>query len=212
MTRSGKDGVPALFGLVLAGGQSRRFGSDKAAIEIDGEPLLARTFGLLESQAVEVFVSVAAAQSADDLRSGFPTINDDEPDLGPAGGLRSAHRRHPEVAWFVAACDLPGLDERTVADLVQSRNARKGATAYRSPVDGCAEPLCTIYEPATLARFASQPAAGQGLSPRRLLRDCDVELVELRNVGSLRNANTPKDLEDSDWQGAKRAVDRTETE
>lgn len=197
MTKTNQDSVPALFGLVLAGGRSRRFGSDKAAIEIDGQTLLARTFELLDPLADEVYVSVAAAQAADELRDAFPTIHDDEPGLGPAGGLRSAHRQHPDVAWFVVACDLAGLDERTVADLVQSRNAEKGATAYRSPVDGCAEPLCTIYEPATLARFARQPATGQGLSPRRLLRDCDAELVELPDPGSLWNVNTPEDLDDS---------------
>ncbi|NND36955.1 MAG: NTP transferase domain-containing protein [Gammaproteobacteria bacterium] len=196
MTETNKDSVPALFGLVLAGGRSRRFGSDKAAIEIDGRTLLARTFGLLDSVADEVFVSVAAGHSAEELRDAFPTIKDDEPDLGPAGGLRSAHRQHPDAAWFVVACDLAGLDERTVAGLVKSRNAGKAATAYRSPVDGRAEPLCTIYEPATLARFARQPATGQGLSPRRLLRGCDVELVEPLDPGALRNINTPEDLDD----------------
>ncbi|MFW2403380.1 MAG: NTP transferase domain-containing protein [Gammaproteobacteria bacterium] len=211
MTRSKNDSVAPLFGLVLAGGRSRRFGSDKAAIEIDGQTLLARTHRLLEPLVSKAYVSIAAVQTADELRSTFPAIHDDYPGLGPAGGLRSAHRSNPGAAWFVVACDLPGLDERTLADLVQSRNAHKGATAYRSPVDGYAEPLCTIYEPATLARFSRQPATGQALSPRRLLRDCDVELIELRRSGSLRNVNTPQDLDDSVGQAAGAAVDPTET-
>lgn len=192
------DQIPAdiapLFGLVLAGGRSRRFGSDKAAIEVGGRTLLARTVALLQAVTEQVFVSVRADQADDELRSAFPLIVDDEPELGPAGGLIAAHRRHDAVAWFVVACDMPGLDEVAVRDLVQSRNARRGATAYRSPADGEAEPLCAIYEPATLARFARRVAADRGLSPRRLLSDSDVEYVSPEEPGALKNVNRPSEL------------------
>jgi len=195
MTNDVTDQSLRLRGLVLAGGRSRRFGSDKAAIEIDGQSLLDRTAGLMQALVDRVYVSVAENQVDDPLRSRYPMVRDEEPGLGPAGGLRAAHRLHPEAAWLVVACDLPGLDERTVADLVQSRNAEKAATAYRSPVDGHPEPLCAIYEPATLARFASQTAAGRGLSPRTLLCDSDTELLESPEPGTLRNVNTPADLQ-----------------
>jgi len=39
--------APPVHGLVLAGGRSRRFGRDKAGIEIDGQVLLARIFALI---------------------------------------------------------------------------------------------------------------------------------------------------------------------
>lgn len=183
-----------LYGLVLAGGRSRRFGSDKAAIEVDGQSLLERTADLLRPVVRRVYVSATENQSEDPLRGAFALILDEEPGLGPAGGLRAAHRLHPEAAWLVVACDMPALDERVVARLVQSRGPEKAATAFRSPVDGHAEPLCAIYEPVTLARFARQAAMGQGLSPRRLLLDSDVRLVELPVPGALRNVNTPDDL------------------
>lgn len=188
------DEIPDLFGLVLAGGRSRRFGSDKAAVEVDGRTLLARTVGLLRPLLTRIFVSVRADQTDDALRSAFPLIVDDEMDLGPAGGLLAAHRQHDDVAWFVVACDMPGLNEETVRNLVQSRNSRRAATAFRSPVDGIVEPLCAIYEPATLARFARRAPTGQGLSPRDLLTDSDVEFVDLADAGALANVNTPADL------------------
>ncbi len=186
--------IPPLFGLVLAGGRSRRFGSDKAAIEVGGRTLLARTVDLLQGVSDRVFVSVRADQVADELRSEFPLIVDDEPHFGPAGGLLAAHRRHDAVAWFVVACDMPGLDEVTVRDLVQSRNASRGATAYRSSAGGEVEPLCAIYEPATLARFARRAAADYGLSPRRLLSDSDVEYIAPAGPGALKNVNSPSEL------------------
>jgi molybdopterin-guanine dinucleotide biosynthesis protein A len=183
-----------LYGLVLSGGHSRRFGADKAAIDIRGRALLARTVALLEPVTEFVFVSVRADQSDDELRSAYPLIVDDKPGLGPAAGLLAAHRRHESAAWLIVACDMPELDEATVTDLVQSRNADRDATAYRSPVDGEAEPLCAIYEPATLARFAHTAAEGPGLSPRRLLNDGDVEYVALARPRALRNVNALEDL------------------
>ena len=186
--------IPRLYGLVLAGGHSRRFGSDKAALEVDGQQLLARTHELLRSVAERVFVSVREDQRDDPLRNVYALIVDHAAGLGPAGGLVAAHREHADVAWLVVACDMPGLTGAVIRDLVQSRNAGRDATAYRSPVDGAAEPLCAIYEPATLARFARGTAAGEGFSPRRLLADSDVEYVALAEPGALRNVNTPADM------------------
>lgn len=187
--------APTLYGLVLAGGRSRRFGSDKAALRVDGDSLLKRTVELLAVEAECVYVSARPDQADDLLRATYSMICDDDPGLGPAGGLLAAHRRHAEVAWLVAACDMPGLDGSILQILVQSRNARRAATAFRSPVDGKVEPLCAIYEPATLARLSQRTKVGRGLSPRDLLGDSDVEYVELADPAALTNVNTPTDLE-----------------
>lgn len=160
--------------------------------------MLAHATGLLQPVVEQFFVSVRSDQLDDRLRGAYPLIVDDQADLGPAGGLLAAHRRFDDVAWIVVAVDMPGLDAPTIRDLVESRNARRAATAYRSPIDGCVEPLCAIYEPATLARFAQQAAAGHDLSPRRLLSDSDVEFVALTREGALANINTPADLKRQD--------------
>ncbi|MFQ5634040.1 MAG: NTP transferase domain-containing protein [Gammaproteobacteria bacterium] len=190
--------APALFGLVLAGDRSRRFGSDKAAIDIDGRSLLERTVALLRPLAKRVFVSVRADQTDDPLRGAFDLIVDDRPGQGPAGGLLAAYRRDNAAAWLIVACDMPGLTEAALRALVRRRNPGRAATAYRGRPDGDAEPLCAIYEPATLARFAGRAAAGRSLSPRRLLNDSDVELVEPSDAAELANINTADDLRRGD--------------
>jgi molybdopterin-guanine dinucleotide biosynthesis protein A len=149
-------------------------------------------------------------QAGDVLRAAYPMICDHQPGLGPAGGLLAAHRQHVEVAWLVTACDMPGLDESILRILVQSRNARRAATAFRSPVDGKVEPLCAIYEPATLARFSQRATAGRGLSPRDLLGDSDVEYVELSDPAALTNVNTPTDLETWDASPPRMSDEGTE--
>jgi molybdopterin-guanine dinucleotide biosynthesis protein A len=186
--------TPAIYGLVLAGGRSRRFGRDKAAVCVQGQTLLERTVGLMQGRIDEVFVSVRADQMDDELRSGFSLIPDHAEGLGPAGGLLSAHARHPDAAWFVLACDLPFLTPAALDRLLRARNPRKAATAYRNTADDLPEPLCAIYEPDTLARFAGQVGADTDLSPRALLARSDIELISPASDAVLANVNTPDDL------------------
>jgi molybdopterin-guanine dinucleotide biosynthesis protein A len=179
---------------VLAGGHSRRFGGDKAAMQIQGQALLERMVGLLEPLVREVYVSVRADQTDDRLRRRFRLLVDQKANRGPAGGLLAAHGHRPDAAWLVLACDLPLMDEETVRHLVSSRNVNKQATAYRSIEDGLPEPLCAIYEPDTLARFGHQADAGHSLSPRGFLIDADVECIKPARDQVLFNVNTPEDL------------------
>ena len=185
---------PIIYGLVLAGGRSRRFGSDKAAIEICKQPLLSRTVGILRAAIDRVFVSIRADQSDDQLRRQFDLIVDHDESLGPASGIFAAHKAWPDVAWLVVACDMPLLDAAAITDLIQARTGRSAATAYRSSDSGLPEPLCAIYEPDTLARFQRQATIGKGLSPRTLLAHADVELVDPQRKGLLSNVNTVDDL------------------
>lgn len=194
MTDDPQASIPVIYGLVLAGGRSRRFGADKAALEIGHQPLLSRTVGVLQTVIDIVFVSIRADQIDDQLRRQFQLIIDQDDSLGPASGIFAAHKSWPHAAWLVVACDMPLLDSDAVRYLIQARTGRKAATAYRSPDDGLPEPLCAIYEPDTLARFQHQTTAGKGLSPRGLLASADVELVDVQRLGLLSNVNTVDDL------------------
>jgi molybdopterin-guanine dinucleotide biosynthesis protein A len=194
MTDDPQTPTPSIYGLVLAGGRSRRFGHDKAAVAIGHQSLLSRTVGVLQAVIENVFVSIRADQIDDRLRRQFQLIIDQDDSLGPASGIFAAHESRPDVAWLVVACDMPLLDSDAVRYLIQARAGRRAATAYCSPDDGLPEPLCAIYEPDTLARFQRQATVGKGLSPRGLLAHADVELVDPPHNGLLSSANTVDDL------------------
>lgn len=183
-----------LNGLVLAGGLSRRFGRDKAGLQVDGDTLLGRTVALVTPFVQTLRVSVRPEQQNDELRAAFALLPDTVENGGPAGGLLAAHDFAPDAAWLVTACDLPLLDADAIGRLVAARDEKRDATAYISPVDGKPEPLCAIYEPAALARLAALAARGGSLSPRDLLAEGDTALLPAERAETLANVNEPGDL------------------
>ncbi len=69
-----------VLGVVLAGGQSRRFGSDKALARLDGRTLIARAVADLERHCATVIVAGRVPGVADRPHAG----------MGPLGGLCGA--------------------------------------------------------------------------------------------------------------------------
>jgi molybdopterin-guanine dinucleotide biosynthesis protein A len=193
MTDAGTPAAP-LYGLVLAGGRSRRMQRDKAALEYHGVSQLERTMALLQGRVERAFVSVRAEQREDPLRARYELIVDVAEDLGPVGGILAAQATHPDAAWLVLACDLPFLDARTLGHLIGARAPGRSATAYRSSHDGLPEPLCAIYEPASHAALAAAAGAGR-LCPRKFLLGADTELLDQPEPGALENVNTPEEFQ-----------------
>lgn len=189
MSTPGK--APPLFGLVLAGGRSSRMGRDKAALPYgDDTPQLERAVALLGEHVERVFVSVRADQAGDPLRARFAQIKDTHENIGPMAGLLAAQAQDPQAAWLVLACDLPLLDDASLAHLVGGRDAGRAATAYRSSHDGLPEPLCAIYEPRSQHALSAWVAAGKQC-PRKFLSSADTALLDEPNPRALDNINTP---------------------
>ena len=103
---SSGEGIAVILGCVLAGGQSTRFGSDKALAELDGQTLLSRAVDALSGWCE--FVVVAGRPTAP-----APTLPDwPGPGMGPLAGLAAAlHHARDEGFDAVLTCgvDSPGL-------------------------------------------------------------------------------------------------------
>lgn len=185
-----------VYGLVLAGGESRRMGQDKALLQRDGQSQLARLVRLLEGMVDRVFVSTRAAQQADPERARFSQIIDKYQQMGPLAGILSAQEEYPQADWVVVACDLPNVDESTLACLLAQKSTKHPFSAFISSHDGLPEPLCAYYRcgsNAVLREFADQ-----GIHcPRKILIRSDTHLLEQPDPHALDNVNTPEDLADS---------------
>jgi molybdopterin-guanine dinucleotide biosynthesis protein A len=188
--------INAVYGLVLAGGESRRMGRDKALLQRDGKSQLAYMAGLLQKVTDRVFVSTRANQQDDPERGRFEIIIDRYDGIGPVAGILSAMDTHPEVDWLIVACDLPNIDIVTLEFLLDNRSAEKPFSAFRSSHDGLPEPLCALYlagSDAIIRQFVDEGI----VCPRKILISADTQLLEQPNPASLDNVNTPDDLEAS---------------
>ncbi len=184
-----------VYGLVLAGGKSRRMGHDKALIKHDGQSQLARAVGLLEKHVKEVFVSARAEQADDAERQRYAQIIDRYSDIGPLAGILSAMDKQPQADWLVLACDMPAVDDATIEKLLANRDCANPVVAYSSSYDGLPEPLCALYKPGV--RSIIDEFVGRDVyCPRKILISAGALLLEQPHAGALDNLNSPADLEE----------------
>ncbi|MFC6102237.1 NTP transferase domain-containing protein [Olivibacter domesticus] len=185
--------TPVLNGLVLAGGKSKRMGTNKDLIKWHGKAQRYHVADMLKKFCKEVFISCRQEQ-VKEFNPAYKSLPDTFLNMGPFGGILSALQAEKDKAWLVIACDLPLLNEETIQFLVDNRDPQKSATTYESPFDGLPEPLMTIWEPrcySTLLDFLEKGIT----SPRKVLLSSDETLIlKSSNPEALINVNTPEDL------------------
>ncbi len=185
-----------IYGLLLAGGESRRMGRDKALLTRNGESQLTFAAGLLDRCTDRVFVSAREQQAGDSERSRHDLIIDRYANMGPVAGILSAMEEYPDADWLVVACDLPNISASTLEYLLEHRDSAGMFVAYRSSYDQLPEPLCALYKcgsQATVRQFVDDGI----FCPRKILIRSDTLLLEQQQSGSLDNINTPDDLSNS---------------
>jgi molybdopterin-guanine dinucleotide biosynthesis protein A len=103
----------AVLGVVLAGGLSRRMGTDKAMLDYHGQTLLQHQVNILASLSSQVVVSGDYAD--------FDCVPDSGDRCGPLGGLHAVCRRFPGRAMLVIPVDMPQLTPVLLQRLLQNR-------------------------------------------------------------------------------------------
>lgn len=183
--------APPLQGLVLAGGHSRRMGTDKGQMVYHKQPQREHLYHLLKQLGLPPHLSCRPDQTAD-MPEGFELLPDSFLGLGPMGALLSAFRQAPGSAWLVLACDLPFVDDAALQHLIANRNPAAPATAYRNPDNGLPEPLIAIWEPAMYTVLLQLLNRGKACV-RKALMQCPSQLLDPPNPKVLLNINTPEE-------------------
>jgi molybdopterin-guanine dinucleotide biosynthesis protein A len=186
-----------LYGLVLAGGRSKRMGVDKTKMKWHGKEQRYYLADLLKKYCADVFISCKGEQEQEINEHKYKTIKDDINGSGPAAAILCAYKNFPDVAWLVIACDLPFLDDDTIQYLIQSRNPSAIATAYENSIDRLPEPLIAIWEPQANALLQKE-LLHESFSLRKYLLQKNIFLVRAPNASTLINVNYPEDLEKLD--------------
>jgi len=143
---------------ILAGGASSRMGCDKALLPVGGVPMVIRMAQLLGSVAGQVTLIAPPGRFAElPLR----VFADDQPGLGPLGGIATALRLSRAEWNLVTGCDLPFLTRDWLNFLVERASKSKADAVLPQSPQGHFEPLCAMYR--TSARAAIADALGRGV-------------------------------------------------
>lgn len=181
-------------GLILAGGDSRRMGRDKTALEFDGQTLLQRAVDLLQGVFPQVLVSVR--QPRGDVAA--PQVLDELPDAGPLAGLCAGLARSATPWVFAMAADMPFLRPEVIRELAARRD---GYDAVVPVVQGHPQPLAAYYAATALPALRAVLAGPGKRSLRAALEQLNVVFVhedQLLSADPARQSfidlDTPADL------------------
>src|SRR5512136_1144529 len=107
-------------GLILLGGKSSRYGSNKALVEIEGVRLVDRVAGVMKSIFHRVILLTNTPEEHAYLE--LPMVEDLIKGLGPMGGIYTGLVTLSDEAGFIVACDMPFLSERLIRHMVDVRD------------------------------------------------------------------------------------------
>ena len=127
-------------GVILVGGKSSRYGSNKALVKRDGVPLIEMVIGVMG----RVFENLILITNTPDeyAHLGLPMHEDLIKGLGPIGGLYTGLAKIPGDAGFFVACDMPLLNHDLIHYMVKERG-RCDAVVPR--INGMMESLHALY-------------------------------------------------------------------
>lgn len=124
--------------LIVAGGESRRMGQDKATLPFMGKTLVDALAGRLQPLFAHLLISVRTPRSDID----WPQVCDDPAIAGPLAGL-DAGLRACQTPWlFAIAVDMPFLGQETIAHLADFRAEHDAVVPC---ADGQLQPLAAFY-------------------------------------------------------------------
>ena len=137
--------------VLLAGGESRRMGKDKATLLYRGKPLWQIQFELLRKlEPTEIFISARADPVWRPADVQF--VADDPPSRGPLSGLAAALAQTHSNHLLAVAIDMPFITEKYLRFLCSQIEPGRGVIAK---IDDRLEPLAAIYPQKVLANFQS---------------------------------------------------------
>lgn len=134
----------AVDAVVLAGGRSERFGSDKASALLAGRPLLAWVVEAIAGACDGIIVVRATGQVLPALADGVrvTVVEDRHPGMGPLAGMIAGFEASRAELCLVVTCDAP-LIAGAVADVLV--NALDDKDAAVPLIAGRAQPLLAVY-------------------------------------------------------------------
>lgn len=192
---AGDQTLPGIAGVILAGGASSRFGSNKALADCQGEPMIARVAAVLADLFAERLLVTNTPETYRFL--GWPMVGDFHQGAGPLAGIQAALATVKAERAMVVACDMPHLSAPLIRFLC--RQGPEWDVVLPRLASG-REPLHALYHKRCLPVIERHLNEGQR-KIWRLFADLSVrEVAEPELLGvvpdlsAFHNVNRPEDL------------------
>ena len=195
-----------IFGAMLAGGKSRRFGRSKVFAPLAGAPLA--SWGVRALQSAGLPVGVVSDEEGVEAVLGVPARPDLEADLGPIGGLWTALQwasERGDHGVLLLGCDMPLVSEALIRTILDWNDKAPAVVPVGSEGP---EPLCALYRstctPEVERRLHSDDRSLRGLAKAvgaafigedAVARVADAQATFL-NVNTVRERDRAEDLLD----------------
>jgi molybdenum cofactor guanylyltransferase len=200
--------VQGVTGVILAGGKSSRFGSNKAFAEVNGRQLIDRVIAVMGSIFEDMIIIANEPDAYSSL--GLPMYEDLIKGLGPIGGIYTGLEMMSSRFGFFVACDMPFLNEGLIRYMADVNNDE--AIAVVPKIDWKMEPLHSLYSKNCLPAIKGLIDSGNCMI-NKFFQAIPVRFIyeeEIRKydplLRSFFNINKKDELtEASDWEtGSKR--------
>jgi molybdopterin-guanine dinucleotide biosynthesis protein A len=190
---------PAIAGVIMAGGPSSRFGSNKALALFKDKPVIQHVAETISPLFPDCLLSTNTPEAYSFLN--LPTVQDIYPNAGPLGGIHAALNAIDKPRCFVVGCDMPLIDPRLIRYLCTLAEQDDWDAVLPWPASG-PEPLCAVYNKSGLPVIEKNLRQGNlklsdTVSKLRIRRVMEVEILAIgADLTTFRNINRPEDLAD----------------
>jgi molybdopterin-guanine dinucleotide biosynthesis protein A len=198
---------PKVSVVVLAGGQSSRLGSNKAFLEVQGQPLVVRTVLKMTALSDDLIVVTNEPGLYEPLALPARLVPDEKPGQGALMGIYSGLKAAHHAYALAVACDMPFLSLPLLRYML---TLAADSDVVIPQLDGLLEPLHAIYGKVCLPAMARLLERGQRqiiaffheVRVRRV-EDQEIDMYDPDHL-SFFNVNTPADWERVQYLLAKK--------
>jgi molybdopterin-guanine dinucleotide biosynthesis protein A len=182
---------------ILAGGQSRRFGENKALFKIAGQTVIERVIAAIPSGRPIFIVTHSPEEYA---HLGLPTLPDNYPNAGPLAGIHAGLSHSPFEWNFFLACDFPRLQPSVIEEICAplfpdkfKKEEDKPAQVILPETAEGLQPLCALWSKSALPLIETA-LKSEKRSVMPVLAQLSLHRVSLAAPDALLNLNTRDDL------------------
>lgn len=182
---------------VLAGGKSKRMGTDKGLVKFKGNPMISHIIEILDKLNLKTSI---VSSNEEYLKFGKPVYKDVIPNKGPLGGLYTALEYSQAPMVLLLACDMPSINRKGIQSLMTVAEPGKIAIATdRTQIS----PLFACY-PRSLKDKVANALLADELKMQDFISKQSHVVLDLNSLGNteiLQNLNTLEELKAAESMG-----------